>query len=243
MVNLLIVEDDIIQFKHLINIISSNIEDIRLYNMSITGKEAIKIIDNENIDIIILDLNLPEMSGIEILSYIADNNIEKYENSIIVVSGDLNLINQLPLNSYIYLYSIIQKPVFYEDLVQKISEIVTNKTIIKKEDIVKSKINQELEYLKFNFSHNGTRYLAETIFELYKNRTGYLDNFKRDIFPVLAKRHNKTVNTIEGNIKQAINYMFFNCNENVLKDYFHYSYIMKPKLKEISFIIFNKLAS
>ena len=115
------------------------------------------------------------------------------------------------------------------------------KNRIRNDDMIKAKINTELKYLNFNFSYNGTRYLAETIFELYDNRTNYIDNFRRDIFPVIAQRHSKSTNAIEGNIKQAINCMFFDCNESIIIDYFNYSFIMKPKLKEISFTILNKL--
>lgn len=71
MVNLLIVEDDIIQSQHLINVISSRIEDIRLYNMSVTGKEAVKIIDNVMIKIFknILNYTIPS-SPKQKLSYL-----------------------------------------------------------------------------------------------------------------------------------------------------------------------------
>ena len=241
MINILVIEDDMIQSQHLINIVSSEIEEIKLYNISINGKEALEIIDKGNVDIILLDLNLPDISGVEILSYISDNNIDKYMNSIVVISGDSNLISQLPSFCYSYICAIIHKPIIYNDLIYKLSEIVKFKNKIKTDNVIKNKINRELEYLKFNFSHNGTRYLAETIFELYSNRTKSIDNFKRDIFPILAKKHNKTVNTIEGNIKQAINCMFFDCNESILMKYFHYSFIIKPKLKEICFTILNKL--
>lgn len=241
MVNILVVEDDITQSQNLINVISSEIKEIRLYNMSLTGKEAIEIIDSENIDIILLDLNLPEISGIEILSYISNKNIKKYVNSIVIISGDDRLINQLPNTCHDYIYAIIHKPILYEDLIYRLLEMVIEKNSIKNDDIVKAKINKELEYLKFNFSHNGTRYLAETILELYNKRAGSVDNFKREIFPILAKRHNKTVNTIEGNIKQSINSMFFDCREDILMEYFHYSFIIKPKTKEICFTVLNKL--
>lgn len=241
MVNILVVEDDMIQSQHLINIVSRKIEEVKLYNMSINGKEAFEIIDKGNADIILLDLNLPDISGIEILSYISDSKIEKYQNSIIVISGDSNLINQLPSSCYSYICAILHKPVNYDELIYKLWEIVKYKNKFKSDNIIKIKINKELEYLRFNFSHNGTRYLAETIFELYSNRTKFLDNFKRDIFPILAQRHHKSVNTIEGNIKQAINCMFFDCTESALIEYFNYPFIMKPKLKEISYTILNKL--
>lgn len=241
MINLAIIEDDIIQSKQMINIISSKLDNVRLYNLSIMGKEALDIINSQDIDIILLDLNLPDISGIDILEYISKNNMKKYTNSIIIVSGDNALRSMLPISSYIH--TIISKPVSYDDLVYRISNIAVEKNIIKNENIIKNKINKELELLNFNFSYNGTRYLAETILELYNHRNNYIDNLKHDIFPILARRHNKTVNTIVGNIKQSINSMFFDCDEKIIISYFNYNHIMKPKLKEICFTVLNKLDS
>ena len=57
----------------------------------------------------------------------------------------------------------------------------------------------------------------------------------------MAEKYNKSVNTIYGNIKQAINAMFFDCEERILEEYFKYSFVVKPKPTEIVYIILNKL--
>ena len=90
MFNMLIVEDELIQAQHLVNCICKKFSNIRLYGIASTGKEAIQIIKEEKIDIIILDLKLPDISGKKIISYIEEHNLIKYKNSIIVVSGFLN---------------------------------------------------------------------------------------------------------------------------------------------------------
>lgn len=69
MQNLLIVEDNLIQSHFLVNSICKNIPNIRLYNIVSTGIEAIEIIKREKVDIIILDLKLPDMNGIDIIKY------------------------------------------------------------------------------------------------------------------------------------------------------------------------------
>lgn len=57
----------------------------------------------------------------------------------------------------------------------------------------------------------------------------------------IAKKYNKKVDTIYGNIKQATNYMLSECNENIIISYLGYSYYVKPKVQEIIFAILNKL--
>ena len=90
---LLVIEDNIMQSKEIINYLSENNENIKLYNMSYTYKEAINIVKNQKADIILLDLKLPDGSGAEIVEYIQQNNITKYLQSIIVISSERKIFS------------------------------------------------------------------------------------------------------------------------------------------------------
>ena len=61
MFNMLVIEDDALQCKQLVNIISSSISNIKLYSMSFNGEEALEIIKNSDIEIILMDLILPDI--------------------------------------------------------------------------------------------------------------------------------------------------------------------------------------
>lgn len=118
---------------------------------------------------------------------------------------------------------------------------IQKEKISKNEKIIINKINNELRFLHYNFCYNGTRYLAEVIYEIYWKEDFFIDNLKNDIYPIIAKRHSKSVNTIHCNIKQATKCMYLDCTEEELKEYFNYRYFVKPKLKEIIFTILNNL--
>lgn len=90
-------------------------------------------------------------------------------------------------------------------------------------------------------SYNGTKYLSEVILEVYKRKDLYIDNLNKCIYPIIAEKHNKSINTICGNIKQATNSMLLDCKEEIIMEYFNYTIFVKPKLKEIIFTIVNKL--
>lgn len=92
MLNFLVVEDDAIQCKQLINYMSEEISDIRLYCMAHSGQETLEIIEQRAVDIILLDLNLPDISGVDIIKKITIKNIEKYKKSIILISGDTKML-------------------------------------------------------------------------------------------------------------------------------------------------------
>jgi tubulin-specific chaperone A len=73
--DLLIVEDDEIMRKNIIKLIGNS--DIKIKEAG-TGKEALKELRSKTYDCIILDLNLPDMSGFEVLS-----NLEGLEGTSI----------------------------------------------------------------------------------------------------------------------------------------------------------------
>lgn len=62
------------------------------------------------------------------------------------------------------------------------------------------------------------------------------DILVKKIYQSIAKKYNKKVNTIYGNIKHSINVMYYECEEKVLKDY-----IMKPKPREVLYTITRKI--
>lgn len=95
--------------------------------------------------------------------------------------------------------------------------------------------------MNYNFSHVGTKYLEETIIEVYNVKDIFDGNFEGNIYPIIAKRYNKRANTIYCNIKQATNAMIVNCDEKILIKYFNYNYFVKPKVNEVIFTILHKI--
>ena len=180
-------------------------------------------------------MNLSIIPGIEIIKYIEENKISKYNNSILVISEKCDLSPLIKKNPYVFSY--ITKPYSLNNILEDLKSIIK----LKKSKDILQKINDELKKLHYNFSYNGTRYLAETIYEIYNRNNENSDNLNKNIYPIIAQKHKKTVNTIYGNIKQATNSMYFDCDEETLKKYFHYSYCSKPKVKEIIFTVLNNI--
>lgn len=146
MINILVVEDDIIQLKQIINYISQKNEDIKLYGLTCSGEEALKLLMTGKIDIIILDLKLDGMSGVDVIKYIESKKIEKYKKSIIIVSGEYNMIKYIYTS--IYVYEIFLKPFNLYYLNKSIEDIIYEK---KYTNEIKEKIRKELDLLNFKF--------------------------------------------------------------------------------------------
>ena len=238
MLNVLVVEDDINQVSQIVNFLCFKDYKLKIHCIASSGEEALELITHQDIDIIILDLNLNGMSGVELIKQIELQNLVKFKQSIIAISGDFSRIQKIRNSTYIYTYLI--KPFDIEKLFNIITQFIPSQF---SDSDIRNKIKNELSKLHFNPIYDGTRYLEECIFQIYLLGESNLDNLSKKIYPMLAKKYNKTSGTIYGNIKQSINSMFYDCNESFLKDYFKYSFIVKPKPKEIIYTILNKICS
>lgn len=235
MLNLLIIDKDINNSKNLLNYIFENSCEFRVYSIASNLSEGIKILNTGLIDVTLINLDDDINYIIKNLHTISASYYKKYKKSILILSRDIN--NFLD-DSYIYEYISSQESI--SAIFLKIHEIVKNKSTQFNKSILLSKIYKELEYIGYNLSYNGTRYLAESIALIYNNYD-CSENLNKDVYTVIAKKYNKTVNTVKGNIRAATNSMFYECDENRLKDYFNFYTISKPKPKLVIFTVLNKL--
>ena len=151
----IIIDDDIAVGKILVQIIKKN-KLGRLLSILTTGKNAKDIIMKLNPDIILIDLLLPEVDGIEIVKRVMDSG---YKGKIIMISqveeqemisnayknGILFYINK-PINMIetISVISNVKKQVELEQSISVIKNIVFPSTIQKVEEVKKEK-QQSLE--------------------------------------------------------------------------------------------------
>lgn len=236
MLNLLVVEDDIEQTKQIVNFICQNNNYIKLYGITSSGNEALEVIKNEKVDIIILDLKLEDSSGVEIIKELEKEKSEKYKQSIIITSGENTLVKEICHSSYVFNY--FMKPLNFSKVLESLNIIIDES---KYKEEIRNVIEKELRRLNFNFTHDGTQYLVDCIYRIYLLEKSNKEVATNHIYQIIANRYNKTANTIYGDIKQAINAMYYDCEEKILKEYFRYNFIMKPKPQEVIYTIAGKI--
>ena len=231
MQNLLIIEDNLVQSHFLANSICKEIPNVRLYNIATTGMEAINIIK--------LDLKLPDMTGIDIINFIYKNDIIKYNSSIIIFTGEMDLLAKVVRNKYIYNYC--SKTNGIDFILTQVKNLINEKQTINYIDSIRNKIKIELENLKFDFSYIGTKYLSECIYECYLKSNAYNFNLNKHIYPIISKKYNKTINSIKASIFQSTSIMYYEIDKDILSDYFGYNIINKPKPKDIISTILQRI--
>ncbi len=118
MVNILIADDNIYYAKTLMDIINNSMKGIRVVNITIDGQETRDRLNKANdIDIVLLDLKMPIISGIEIIKNLPEDKKDYYKNSIIVISGETEMIEKIRDESVVYSY--IHKMSSMTDILEK----------------------------------------------------------------------------------------------------------------------------
>jgi CheY-like chemotaxis protein len=122
--NILLIEDNVIEVMKMDRTVSLLKLKHRITKAK-TADEAFEILKQKDSfpDIILLDLNMPKISGIEFLSILKSNDNLKHIPTIILTTSDnekdLNKCYEIGVSGYIL------KPLKYEDYVKKIEIVLS----------------------------------------------------------------------------------------------------------------------
>ena len=228
MINVVIIENNLHYAKNILNTVINRFNNFRVIHIVTTVKEGLRIITNNHIDLIFLDLKLPDDTGIKIIEKInAITNIKK--PNIVIISGnvelsnivkrtynDLNVINKLSTSEFIY---------------NEIKRIINELNYLNHAENIKQQITNELKFIGYDFKYKGTQYILEAIIDIISNNNlDLLDNLEKNVYKYIAYKHNKSINNIKTNIIKATNYIYLYQNPEIIKTYFQLDIKLTPKL-------------
>lgn len=163
-INILIVEDEEI----IANIIKTALEKEE-YNifLAFDGEEALNIFDENEIDLVILDLMLPKLSGEEVIKEIRS----KSNVPVIMTTAKIeeeNVIDGLRLGADDY----IKKPYSYKELVERVKTVLRRieKYNMPRADLITTtdgRLEMDLEYNRF-FKDGKEVFLTKNEFQIIK---------------------------------------------------------------------------
>lgn len=120
---ILLIEDDSIEIMKFNRVLTNLVLQHEIIEAN-NGEEAIELLKEKNIqpDIIVLDLNMPKMNGIEFLTILKNDTALKYIPAIILTTSN----NQKDmLECYkIGIAGYILKPLKYEDYIDRIQKLL-----------------------------------------------------------------------------------------------------------------------
>lgn len=194
MVKVMIAEDNKSLCKNCFEFLTND-ENIKVVYYTFDGKQALEKYLEIQPDVLLLDLNLPKMSGIEVINELSSYSEERKKCNIIVSSGSIELLYTLYNTEKVY--RVIHKPFKLNYLLQTIKEMpLTSHEINQKE------LKELLTSLRFKIYSRNVEYLITAINVAY-NQTFLLNNIK-DLYSVVASQYDQSPTTIKWSIRNSI---------------------------------------
>jgi c-di-GMP phosphodiesterase len=129
--NLLYVEDDEIVRESIKNILRLNAKNVFIAK---DGVEALEIIDKTHIDIIITDIRMPKLNGMEFIEYLRKNQKELP----VIITTAFNEIEYLQKAIELKVEKFIHKPINIRELmedIRKLGDIISNQKDLERKRI------------------------------------------------------------------------------------------------------------
>lgn len=139
---ILLVDDDPLILDSLRRLIEAQRYDVVTAG---SGKEALGAVDKKQFDAILLDLNMPDMSGIDVLTSLQERGVE---TPVIVVSGDSAIdsaVNALRHGAT----DFIRKPYKPEELLRRISNTLNKQRLEKENNQIQQRLQQSEKWHRF----------------------------------------------------------------------------------------------
>ena len=233
MLKILIVDDNIEFTLNIINYVKSKGETEYIFtNISANGEEAYKYLINNNPDLILLDLQMPKLNGVELISMLKNSKILP---KIILMTGDNKLLTDfMKLN--LPIERVFMKPFSLESLFEAINQINV--------DINNFEIDNNLIKLLSNFSFNkctiGYNYILQCLQECLKENK-LITSLETNLYTKIAKKNNLKSYL---HVKWAIDKCILNVNKytdsDILNKFFYTDKITsKNFISEIFYIAKN----
>lgn len=203
MIKTLVVDDDLHFSKNMLNCVINKFKNIQVLYITTTYKECMDILYNNQIDLIFLDLLLPDNNGMQIIKELETMNVLQ-KTRIIVVSGDVNLISQLYAHDNIC--GVINKLESYDAMLSKIERTINKIDYENNFKKIEKFIYLEISNMGYNMKYKGTQYIIEAIIYIYeRNNMDFVDNLEQNVYKYISYKHKKSINNIKTNIIKATN--------------------------------------
>lgn len=144
--NILIVDDHLVVREGLKLILETN-ESFKVIGEAVNGQEALELLKENKVDVILLDLNMPVMSGLETIQHLNQKQIDIPVIILTTYNEDELMVKGIQLGAKGYLL----KDTSRDDLFRTIESALRGDTLIKPEIMMKIlNVKEKSEQEEFN---------------------------------------------------------------------------------------------
>lgn len=195
MIKVMVAEDNIDENSMFCKVLTKD-ENIKVVSYTLDGEKTIEEYFERKPDVLLLDLGMPKVNGLDIINILSSYEEEKSKCNIIVVSGDTGGLRANLFNTA-KVFRVIPKPANFDYVIQSVKESVDYNY-----EIPEKSLREILLELRFNIHSTGVAYLTSAIKIAFK-RPRLLNNIS-DLYNEVAKEYHISPNKVRWSIRSTI---------------------------------------
>lgn len=211
MVQVMIAEDNIELSSMYCRFLTKD-KNINIISKTRDGESTVEMYQALKPDVLLLDLDMPKLNGLEVINQISKDSDEKNKCNIIVISGNVELMHRLYNTAKVY--RIMPKPTNLDEVLSLIKDISNAPR-----ELDQIKLKSLLLELKFNLYSKGTLFLIDAINIAYNNPV--LLCKIEDLYNRVSIKNNVSVNKVQRSIRSSIDVMNNHISHELLRSFFH----------------------
>ena len=210
------VADDNIDLNNMYCKFLTKDKDIKIISQTTDGQETLKKYQELKPDLLLLDLAMPKMNGLEVINYLSKDPTEKNKKNIIVISGKNEIRANLWNMSKVYMS--FSKPVDFDLILYQIQDFIKEKKL-KDREITEKEIISFLYSIKAKSHQKNISLLIKAIETAYKKP--YLLRNINDLYHYIANKENLNSTAIQWSIRNTVRNINKNIPEDKLQNIYH----------------------
>lgn len=252
-----VIADDNKEFSDILNRFISSYEEFQIVGVARDGVEALAVVEKEKPDVLILDIIMPHLDGLEVLERL--NNMEnKISPKVIVLSAvgqDKITQRAIELGAEYYVVKPFDFKVFIKRMKQitemNVPAVKLRENTQSYEDNRQIQTERNLETIVTKIIHEigipahikGYLYLREAITMVIEDMD-YLGAITKELYPSIAVKFNTTPSRVERAIRHSIEVAWSRGRVDVINKLFGYTvndHKGKPTNSEFIALIADKI--
>ncbi|GAW92305.1 sporulation transcription factor Spo0A [Calderihabitans maritimus] len=220
-------------------------EDFKLVGIAYNGLQTIKMIEQHEPDVVILDIIMPHLDGIGVLEKLNNTRLSKRPKIIILTTlgQETTTLRSIELGADYY----ILKPFDFQVLGTRIRQLANGGNSSSQGPVRSRNLDVEVTRIIHQMgvpAHiKGYQYLRDAILMVIEE-VNLLGAVTKELYPMIAEKYNTTPSRVERAIRHAIELAWDRGNVEMMNKFFGYTINVergKPTNSEFIAMIADKL--
>ncbi len=194
--------------------------DMVVVGKAFDGERALQVIEKTKPDFLLLDIIMPRLDGLAVLSQIPALEQKQLKTIVITAFGQEHVIQRAAeLGAHYYLIKPFGFPVLAKRILEFSSKETKNKLLPKRRADVFSVTGRFLDQIRIPPNFKGYSYIITAVSLIIAN-WDLLHSVTKHLYPTIGRAHQASASQVERSIRHAIEYAWLKSEPEILNSLF-----------------------